>query len=148
MNLDHIRHAWPHNWYGFWRSDAHDLEELPFLSAAVDPLWNPEDRDDLISYLEKCPIVMTSTPPVRCLLCSSEVPALCYQSDGVWLWPKSLAHYAREHSVVLPERLIQHVRDWSYLPPAEGEVEPISVLDLPWPEAWAAMWRRCGWFGR
>jgi hypothetical protein len=147
MRLHDIRHTWPHNWYGFWRWEGHDYEELPFLTSAVDPLWEPEDKDRLVSYLEQSPIVVTSSPSSRCLLCPSEVPTLCYQSDGAWLWPKSLAHYVREHSIVLPERFVQHIRDWNYEAPREEEMPVISLRDRPWPETWAAMWRRQSWTG-
>ena len=30
-------------------------------------------------------------------------------TDGTWVWPEGLAHYVREHGVVLPEEFMEHV---------------------------------------
>ena len=32
----------------------------------------------------------------------------CALSDGRWLWPEGLAHYVREHNIVLPEEFVNH----------------------------------------
>jgi hypothetical protein len=29
-------------------------------------------------------------------------------TDGIWVWPEGLAHYVRDHGVVLPEDFIEH----------------------------------------
>ena len=29
-------------------------------------------------------------------------------TDGVWVWPEGLAHYVRDHGVVLPTSFIEH----------------------------------------
>ena len=32
------------------------------------------------------------------------------RSDGTYLWPEGLSHYVREHSVRLPQAIVQHIR--------------------------------------
>lgn len=139
MNSDSIIHSWPYHWYGFWKSLAHDHADLPTLQAATDPDWNPEDRNLLIAYLTHSPTVVSSMSVSGCLLCEYEVPSLCYHSDGIWLWPDSLAHYVRSHHVVLPSAFVHHIRCRDYESPTETTLPDIAVRDLPWPESWASM---------
>ena len=138
INQDIMR-SWPHNWYGFWKSDGYENDELPTLQSVFDLLWNPDDKDALITYLETSPVVLASTARTTCLSCPSEVAANSFQFDGVWLWPRSLSHYVRFHSVVLPDRFVQRIRDRSYTAPKEEGVSDVSVRDLPWPHSWAGM---------
>lgn len=144
MNTHSIIHSWPHDWYGFWRSPAHDHAELPTIQAATEPAWNPEDKELLLGYLTNAPIVISSMSVAACLLCGAEVPAICYHSDGKWLWPNSLAHYARSHHVVLPGAFVQHIRGRDYCPPTESDLPDLAIRDLPWPESWTSM-RKLSW---
>ena len=144
MDVHDIVHFWPHNWYGFWRSSDHDYDDVPTLQAVIDPSWIPDDKQRLIAYLERSPIVASSMGQTTCLLCSSDVSACSFQFDGVWLWPRSLTHYVCCHSVVLPDRLIQYIRNRSYTVPKEGEVPHVRLRDLPWPESYGGM-RNLSW---
>ena len=144
MSQHKILTSWPHQWYGFWRWEGHDYEELPIIEDAISLSWNPVDKDKIISYLSRSPIVISSMTTSNCLLCTEEVPSLCYHSDGLWLWPDSLAHYVRCHNVALPERFAQVIRERGYIPPQEAELPDVAVRDLPWPESWASM-RNLSW---
>lgn len=144
MNAANIIHSWPHQWYGFWRSSAHDHDDLPPLQAATDVAWNPKDKELLILYLLHSPTVLSSMSASPCLLCTDDIPILCYHSDGQWFWPDSLAHYVRCHNVALPDRFAQAIRERDYVPPQEAELPDVAVRDLPWPESWASM-RNLSW---
>jgi hypothetical protein len=133
MKTGFDRLPWPHKWYGIWEGTVHTVEVLPSVLSAIDPSWEPDDKGGLMSYVAQAPVVLTASPSSRCLLCPSEVPTSCWQSDGVWLWPKSLTHYLYWHSVVLPEQFVEHIRNQNYIPPAETGVPTHA---LPWPETW------------
>ncbi|HEY1187308.1 MAG TPA: hypothetical protein VGE74_06600 [Gemmata sp.] len=127
------RLTWPHNWYGIWEGTVYTTENLPNIHFAIDPFWEPDDKGGLMAYIAQAPINWVSTPSCRCLLCESKLPQICYQSDGYWVWPRSLSHYLYWHSVVLPERLVEHIRNQDYVPP-EQISGPVHLL--PWPDSW------------
>ncbi len=61
MDPSHIIHLWAHDWYGLWRTPAHDYDDVPALVSACDPSWNPQDKEKLIAYLQGCQIIIAST---------------------------------------------------------------------------------------
>lgn len=131
---DDVR-AWPHNWYGIWADGDEPASELPTLESTIDPSWNPPDKERLVSYLTQSPIVVAGGAIIACRLCPRNVPMTTFQSDGVWLWPMDLSHYVLYHSVTLPDRLVQHVRNRNYAPPKEELGLPVS--SFPWPESFS-----------
>jgi hypothetical protein len=135
MDVQYILRSWPHNWYGIWMGTVHTTEDLPSVFSAVDPSWEPDDKDQLVTYLTQTVVVEATTWMTTCPLCPSELPTLNYQSDGVWLWPQSLAHYVVWHSVVIPDRFAEHIRRRDYTP---SEAVGVPHHELPWPESWAA----------
>ena len=46
--------------------------------------------------------------------------ASAFRSDGVRLWPDSLAHVVGRHDALLPDAFVAHVRARGYAPPAVG----------------------------
>jgi hypothetical protein len=122
---------WPHNWYGFWKK-REERYPLPLLADLFDSDWMPSDKDRLIRYLEQSPIAVTSMgPESTCQLCGDSVGnSSCYKSDGVWLWPLSLAHFVSKHAVRLPDRMVKHIVTKNYVPIANLSVSPDK---LPWP---------------
>lgn len=144
MLATNVIHSWPHQWYGFWRCEGHDYDELPTLKDATNSTWNPVDKEKFIAYLTHSPILISSMTTSNCLLCAEVVPSLCYHSDGEWLWPDSLAHYVRSHNIALPDRFVHAIRERSYIPPQEAELPNVAIRDLPWPESWARM-RNLSW---
>jgi hypothetical protein len=139
MNVSYIIHSWPNYWYGFWWSPAHDYDEFPTLESATDASWRPHDKELLVAYLEQSPILLASMSQTTCLLCPNDVSAASYQFDGKWFWPRSLSHYVGRHSIVLPDRFVQHIRGHGCTPLREDEVANVRVRDLPWPESCGRM---------
>jgi len=124
---------WPYNWYGIWDFGHERFKNFPKVEMAIDVEWAPTDINDLATYLQDCPIASTTGLSVPCLLCDKSL-AMCYQSDGEWLWPCGLQHYLTAHSVVLPSRFVNHIRNRDYSPPRSINQ---NIEDLPWPEGFA-----------
>lgn len=133
MDVNNILREWPYRWYGLWKSGGLLPDgELPPISNAIDQSWNPEDKSSLVEYLRQSPGVYGTALLLPCLLCTTQLPRW-YQSDNVWVWHHSLAHYVAEHHVVLPNVFTDHIRAQNYVPPEQLNVDH---WHLPWPESW------------
>jgi len=122
---------WEHTWFGVWRVE-HGETDLPSVHEFIDPSWLPADKDQMIKYLTRSPVVVATVAGYSdCLLCSARSELGCWQSDGTWLWPADLEHYVGVHGVVLPSRLVEHIRHQGYNPPTELDV---PIENLPWPD--------------
>lgn len=123
--------SWNQKWFGFWAEEA-ELTREPFsLANHVDPTWVPFDIYRLIGYLRDAPLALAAqSPATKCAFCEELESASAYRSDGEWLWPDPLAHLVERHSFVLPNRLVEHIRNKGYTAP-----EKISIpwQQLPWP---------------
>lgn len=136
MNANEISSLWPYNWYGIWADSDDPTSEFPSLQSAIDRSWNQPDKGQLVRYLSQAPIAVAGGAIMTCRLCTSQVPMTTFQSDGIWLWPKGLVHYVVQHFVVLPDRLVEHIRRHLYDPPQDlGR----STHELPWPNSFAVM---------
>ena len=55
------------------------------------------------------------------------------RSDGTYLWPEGLSHYVREHSVRLPQSVVQHIRSCGGSPlPDRGASISQDDVDEQW----------------
>src|SRR4051812_31939747 len=96
---------WPWNWFGFWGDVSLPDGELPALADFVDPDWNPDHKEGILEYLTRAPVILAaSAGHAKCLLCPEMLAMAAFQSDGEWLWPTSLRHYATAHAVRIPVR--------------------------------------------
>ena len=125
---NNIEQSWKHNWFGIWNDDGRD-QDFPDVESAVSMEWCPYDKTKLREYLERCPMVMSCPSGKTCKLCSIPISS-CFQSDGEWLWEQSLSHYLEQHFVILPLRMVQHIRTREYSAPTSVEV---PTAELPWP---------------
>jgi hypothetical protein len=118
---------------GYWFGE-HD-SGWPDAHSFVDPTWNSDERQAVIDWLESGVDIRFAIGRSKCRFCGRDNGS-SEASDGRFLWPSGLAHYAREHSVRLPtqlvERALQHpVVDRDRLEVAEREDEELSV-DYEW----------------
>jgi hypothetical protein len=94
---------------GYWRSS--EAPELPDPSDHVDLGWDAEERRNVGTYLSG-----GRTPPwafdgwSTCRICGAKNSAQEF-IDGVYLWPEGLAHYVLEHSVRMPQHVVDHVNE-------------------------------------
>ncbi|ACU40296.1 TNT domain-containing protein [Actinosynnema mirum] len=87
------------------------------------PAVHPQERDDVLAYLESAPVVLPAPgdgsdalDPAR----SAPVP-MGFHSDGTWVWAAGSAYYLREHGVPVLPQLVQHIRDNGYRVPEVDE---------------------------
>lgn len=111
---------WPHNWFGYWRDGSGpEPTNVPLLTEIIDTGWQIDDRAQIVAYLEACPCAQSAGRPLQpCSLCGEDPidPSLA-QTDGVWIWPGRLPHMVIQHSVRLPDRMVEHIRLRAYVPP-------------------------------
>ena len=91
---------------GYWGGPGHP--ELPDPHDFVDESWDPDDRWDLVTYLELQPIARAYMGYSPCRICGINNGAL-ELTDGTYIWPDGLVHYVRDHAVRLPRAFVQHV---------------------------------------
>lgn len=90
-----------------------------------------EFRSEIADYLDSAPFAVTGMkPPSPCYLCDQNVSAAAHQSDGVWLWPAYMGHLVRDHEFVVPNAMVDHIREVGR-PPAD--LLDVDVEQLPWP---------------
>lgn len=120
---------WPHDWYGMWNFGDEPSADVPRIEEAIDELWLPADKTKLIEFLESATTVAAfGYLGNKCQLCDAPVP-LAHESDGIWVWASDLAHYVREHNVVIPDRWANRIRGCGYVPPKLYEC---NYRSLPW----------------
>ncbi|MCK2236840.1 MULTISPECIES: TNT domain-containing protein [unclassified Crossiella] len=90
------------------------------------------------TYLQAAPVVLSSRGYAPDLLHPEQeslVP-MAYHTDGVWVWSAALAYYLREHDVVPPLELLDHLRGQDYRPPVALPKRVLQratslVMDMP-----------------
>jgi hypothetical protein len=80
----------------------------PDPAAFVDTTWSTEERSAVASYLDAGEPVLLFCGISSCRLCGG-ANGCGERSDGSYLWPDGLTHYVRDHSVRLPDEVLQHV---------------------------------------
>lgn len=108
---------------GYWIDN--DRPDLPDPATLIDDDWDLDERRMVASYLN------AGRPPgvgggcSSCRICG--VPNGFEDfTDGVFQWPEGLAHYVLEHSVRLPDEVVQH---------ALGPGDPgnrVGLVDATW----------------
>lgn len=93
---------------GYWMSDVQDY--LPVPKAGI---WNENDRQKAITYLDASPMALTNRAGELCHLCNKEIGGM-ERTDGIYIWPSSLVHYIKDHCVTLPPYFMQHLKDVNY----------------------------------
>lgn len=128
INLD----EWPHRWYGRWREDPDArADEVPGIRDAMGFAWEARELKKVVGYLRSGVIAIASPGIVKSVLDETKVIGTpSWRTDGVWLWPDTLAYYVEAHGVCLPPPFIRHIRGNKYSVPAVGENE-MKALDWP-----------------
>ncbi|MCZ6793763.1 MAG: HEAT repeat domain-containing protein [Planctomycetota bacterium] len=87
--------------------------------------WRWVARRRIVRYLRSGRDVGVAEGAPGCPFVTCPAPAECegvrHLTDGVWLWPSSLAHLVERHRVVLPDELIEHMTRNRYQLPADAE---------------------------
>lgn len=92
---------------GYWMDNLFD-DDLPVPQELVGEM--PESvRDAVCNYLRNGRHFGRYLGCGWChFLCGAKGPEMGFHeyTDGEWVWPGSLAHYVREHGVLLPEEFV------------------------------------------
>lgn len=92
---------------GFWHSASEP--ELPDPLDLVDLDWNFNERSTVSAYLDSGEIRNTYREFVSCRLCGSRIGSHQELTDGTWVWPSSLSHYVKTHSIRPSSDFLKHV---------------------------------------
>ena len=118
---------------GHWL-DISDVSEkhYPDPQYLIDENWLGDEKNLLISYLTLNQNAHGywgySWCRFGCGVEDSKMGSHIF-TDGVWAWPEGLAHYVRDHSVMLPDSFIDHCRNNSWKIPDELPNLNMSLLD-------------------
>ena len=122
---------WSENWFGIWRDDEGKYPQFPIMEYFLDPTWDRKVRFKAAAYLfDAVAALAAASPASKCQLCGHR-NAQVWKSDGVWLWPVSLAHLVEAHGVRVPKRFEMHMESNNFIPPKE--LPSKNWQDLPWP---------------
>ena len=124
---------WTPRWFGFWADLGTGDDELPYRKDFEDDDCDSPTRDRVASFLRNAPMVLASSMwLVPCPICgASEFDPGGYRSDGEWLWPDSLAHEVKAHSVRVPDQFFVRMEELHFSAPALPD--DLNVDDLEWP---------------
>lgn len=95
---------------GFW-NDPNTPSGWPEIDALVDPGWDEDERDFIISYLKHGVLGRVHMGYSTCRVCGKADNGDSEYSDGTYVWPSGLAHYVEGHAVRLPHEFVQHAAD-------------------------------------
>jgi len=96
--------------------DGQGAAGRPYFSVDRPRLVDPEERCRAVGYLAGAHLAVPGGPPTRDPLNSGAgaVVPTGYRTDGVWVWPESLAFYAREHGIGPQAQLLEYLRSQRY----------------------------------
>lgn len=78
--------------------------------------WPGSDKVKIVNYLTLAPKVMHYDGWSWCRFCNKDNGGV-ELSDGTFMWPRGYAHYIEKHNVLIPQPVLQHIRDNNYLVP-------------------------------
>ena len=139
------------NLIGYWRPlgsrDSWDPSEaeLPDPRQLVDPLWDPDQKRQILRYLRQGKVA-EAYRGYSCCRFSCGIPdwemGSVEVTDGVWAWPEGLSHYVAIHSVRLPSDFIAHAEQHRFeiLRPVVRNFHSVDgpTYDLSFWTKWAA----------
>jgi hypothetical protein len=94
---------------GYWGKNGND-QRYPWPQDYVDESQTETMINTIADYLDGGKFFEGYLGWSNCRICGCENGAT-ELSDGVYVWPKGLSHYVREHKVRLPNEFVQHVID-------------------------------------
>lgn len=106
---------------GYWTSRPGD--GLPDPRGLMSVKWERDRRSLIAAYLGSAAVLDTLDAKQTCVICGAE-GGRRERTDGVWRWPETLAHYAAQHSVKLPDELVAHMEREEFRP-AEVDVRAL-----------------------
>jgi hypothetical protein len=109
---------------GYWREERDD--RWPDPRDLVDETWDERENSLVAAYLEEGFRPWAFAGYSHCRFCG-KANGCAEVTDGVYLWPEGLAHYVREHSVRLPDDVLDHIKQ------RQNELSSLDVDREWWP---------------
>ncbi|MFE3188719.1 hypothetical protein ACFXHA_06890 [Nocardia sp. NPDC059240] len=116
--------------------DGLDEAGRPILSASRTSVSDPDERPRIERFLKGGGIVLgtgrksiDNVDPNR-----GRVVPIFYRTDGIWIWPVSIAYYMYEHDIPIETDFLEHVRrsDYTAVEPTMDRVkEALQLLYGP-----------------
>ncbi|GAA2791998.1 hypothetical protein [Saccharopolyspora taberi] len=94
------------------------------------PAVSPEDRDLVVEYLERAPIVLSARSYDTDRIDPQRPPSvpLTFHTDGSWIWPGATGYYLRTHGVAPDAELVAHIRGTGFrLPEVDERTRELAV---------------------
>jgi hypothetical protein len=85
-----------------------DAPGWPDVELYVDPVWDADEREVVLTYLRAGFVARAYLGASRCRICAEWVGSL-ELTDGTFLWPQGFEHYVKEHPVRPPADFVTHV---------------------------------------
>ncbi|WP_263247921.1 hypothetical protein [Saccharopolyspora rosea] len=87
------------------------------------PAVRPEERDQVVEYLERAPIVLAARSYDADRLDPEGAAAvpMTFHTDGTWIWPGAVGYYLRWHDVAPQPDLVAHIRERGFRVPEIDE---------------------------
>lgn len=96
------------------------------------PEITPDERDRVVDYLERAPIVRAARSYDTDRLDPkgpTSVP-MTFHTDGSWVWPGAVGYYLRAHGVAPEPELLEHIRGLDFQLPAVSESQRELAVSL------------------
>lgn len=136
---------------GYWKGFGED-RRFPNPKSLIDPAGEHPQRDKIIAYLRggipQISWLGYSSCRFACGVPDSEMGTLDL-SDGTWIWPQGLAHYAEAHRIRLPREFTDHMHTNEFSPPVDLAEHQFSSSDVDyrWWIDWGLSQRKgCAYF--
>jgi hypothetical protein len=115
---------------GFFQELDHGDPTGPRLADLVNDRPQP-DEIKISSYLRRG-LLLIGCPGVVADALDSTVGVIGSPdilTDGMWAWPGDLPYYVEKYHPALPGEFVSHIRERSFQPPTDGEVD-VTDLEL------------------
>lgn len=78
------------------------------------------NRESILSYLDRGVVYGVIPMAEHDILNPGDLisPSLTLMTDGVWVWPSSLAYYIRKHGATIPDDFFSRMKQMDYLFPS------------------------------
>jgi hypothetical protein len=129
---------------GLFEAPVFDGSDEQGRPIAPRPAVHPQDREDVLTYLENAPVVLAGRGYGPDLLQPDAEPDVpqTFHTDGTWVWSGAVPHYFRKHHVNPVPQLVQHIHDNGYrVPPVDEAAQDAATRvatgkaeSLPLPE--------------
>lgn len=97
------------------------------------PGIEPQEREQLVEYLERAPIVLAARSFDADQLSPDRSPSvpLTFHTDGDWIWPGAVGYYLRRHAVPPEADLVSHIRDRGFtLPEIDAATREVAISTI------------------